>query len=133
MKQADSYMSLCSIKEFNSGLLHLLKTRLQSLHLQKKKKTKKNNETHIKENKHLLKHSLKIIIPLSITGSFLPCNVLEELTGHHVFSTLLARTETPLLTAGGNDGAQPPLYAIPLNCQIKKQTNLDLVNFILRF
>lgn len=30
----DSHMSLCSVEEFNSGLLHLLKTRLQSLHLQ---------------------------------------------------------------------------------------------------
>lgn len=29
----DSHMSLCSVEEFNSGLLHLLKTRLQSLHL----------------------------------------------------------------------------------------------------
>lgn len=37
--QADTYVSFGSFKEFNSGLLHLLKTRLQSLHLQRKSET----------------------------------------------------------------------------------------------
>lgn len=40
----DSHMSLCSVEEFNSGLLHLLKTRLQSLHLQEETT---NSETHV--------------------------------------------------------------------------------------
>lgn len=37
VESAYSYVSFCSVKEFNSCLLHLLKTRLQPFHLQKEK------------------------------------------------------------------------------------------------
>lgn len=47
VRETDSYVSFCSLEEFNSGLLHLLQTRLQSLHLQIKIK-----RTRVGESEH---------------------------------------------------------------------------------